>query len=530
MLAYGIFIQNFSGVYLFCITIAFNVATILLNRAQHYNTAKYLMLIAGNLIVFLFLQKDPVETGSYLYLIPCYTAAISFFSFREKNRWLFFVLLTSLLFLINQLEVVQLIEEVSFTDKQKTIYFFINFFASISLNLLMIYFLMRTNNSIEEDLRENQELLKSSEERFRLAVYGVDAGIWDWPKMTESYMWWSPKCYELLGYGYDEIPPHKTSFWNLLIHPDEVDKINEALINHLKRRKPFLEHIRLKTKDYGYRWFLCSGQALWDSNGSPVRMVGSIINMHEHVLREEKMRTQNLLLEKTNKELDRFVYSASHDLRAPLSSILGLINLAMIENDRDEINKMLELMKGRVANLNDFINEIIDYSKNARVEVKSELIDIGRLIDEVIGNVKFRDGLQDIEIVKAVSSGLVVLSDPGRLRVVLNNLLDNAIKYHDKSKTRQYIKISAEQENGSIIIMVEDNGRGIKEEQTRKVFNMFYRASEDSKGSGLGLYIVKETVEKLGGQISIQSTYLEGTTFYLRLARQHFNVKDQVEA
>jgi signal transduction histidine kinase len=220
---------------------------------------------------------------------------------------------------------------------------------------------------------------------------------------------------------------------------------------------------------------------------------------------------QNEKLKKANSELDRFVYSASHDLRAPLSSISGLISLA--QRDPAAMPEYLGMMQDRVVVMNRFIREIINYSRNSRLEVELEKIDLKKMIEEVLDVLKFAPNRDRIKIEIEAADDLIIYSDRARLNVALSNLIANAVKYQDLRKENSYLKIRCSKEGVVCRIQLEDNGIGIKEEHQPKIFDMFYRATEKSKGSGLGLYIVKETLDKLSGNISFQSSYGQGTTF-----------------
>jgi signal transduction histidine kinase len=219
---------------------------------------------------------------------------------------------------------------------------------------------------------------------------------------------------------------------------------------------------------------------------------------------------KNSELQKVNEELDRFVYSVSHDLRSPLSSILGLINIARLTEDRHELNEILSMIKGRVNSQDHFIREIIDYSRNARTETTIEPINLYQLIDEVILSLKYHSEADRIEFRNLVPPNLIIHSDHIRLRVIISNLVGNSIKYHDYYKAKPFIEVRADPEGA---ISVEDNGSGMSVHHQEKIFQMFYRGSDKSTGSGLGLFITREAVTKLGGQISVKSTHGEGSVF-----------------
>lgn len=228
---------------------------------------------------------------------------------------------------------------------------------------------------------------------------------------------------------------------------------------------------------------------------------------------------QNLELKKINAELDRFVYSASHDLRAPLVSIQGLSKLAIAESQSEVDRKYFKLINDRVIRLDDFIRDIIEYSRNARTERKLESFSLNPMINEVIENLKYMEGADRITF-SVCSNVEEVHTDKSRLKVVLSNIISNAIKYHNLRQDNPNVEIVSNQLESTVCIRIKDNGIGIPEEAREKIFDMFYRASDRAGGSGLGLYIVKEIVEKLEGSITVNSVFGEGTTFEVRIPVQ----------
>lgn len=230
-----------------------------------------------------------------------------------------------------------------------------------------------------------------------------------------------------------------------------------------------------------------------------------------HALAREA-KNNNEKLQKTNVELDRFLYSTSHDLRAPLMSIKGLINLAQREGF-SSAPKYLNLMDQQINKLDGFINEIIDYSKNARMELRPEPLDIRSTAQDVTDHLKFIEGADQIQFQYHIDLCDRVVTDKARVQVILNNLISNSIKYHNLKQREPHIRITAQRTNGHWTLAVADNGKGIAPEFHDKIFDMFYRADESSKGSGLGLYIVKEVVLKMDGKIELSSEPNKGTEF-----------------
>lgn len=228
---------------------------------------------------------------------------------------------------------------------------------------------------------------------------------------------------------------------------------------------------------------------------------------------ENLMKKQNEELVKINAELDRFVYSASHDLRAPLMSVKGLLNMISRDPDKSNTGHYLHLIDRSVNKLDNFISDIIHYSRNSRMEIMPKLIDFHALVDESIESLKFIEGADQVTSIKEINVSAPFYSDYSRLLMIFNNIIANAVRYRDIWKDNSYLKIEIHSSESGAVIRFSDNGIGVPDEYKDKIFRMFFRANADSKGSGLGLYIVKGVVEKLGGNIHVRSTLGEGTCF-----------------
>jgi two-component system, sensor histidine kinase len=221
-------------------------------------------------------------------------------------------------------------------------------------------------------------------------------------------------------------------------------------------------------------------------------------------------------LNKVNTELDRFVYSVSHDLSAPLKTIKGLVNISRIENSPDKLKSYVDMIDGRVDKLENFIGEVIDFSKSSRREIKFENISIRKMMDEIL-EIHTDPHLHDkLEIIKDFQVDTVV-SDRMLLRIILNNIISNAIKYSSHNGQNHFVAIRSEETNDGINIRVTDNGEGIPEDIQHKVFNMFFRGTMNSDGSGLGLYIAKEAATRIQGKISVNSKIGKGSEFIVHL-------------
>jgi PAS domain S-box-containing protein len=240
---------------------------------------------------------------------------------------------------------------------------------------------------------------------------------------------------------------------------------------------------------------------------------GIIVNCHNI---NDRKNTENELLT-ANFELDSFVYRTSHDLRAPLRSVLGLINLARMENPAPSGEMYLGLMEKSVQKLDSFIDDLTQFSKNSRLDVRPEPIDFQKLINEALDNMRFADQVRGVDVQVQVEEIANFHSDITRLSIVLNNLVSNAFKYRKFDVEGAYIRIGVTHHVNGCCLEVTDNGIGIAPEQLPRIYDMFYRASEQSYGSGLGLYIVQHAVTKLKGNIAVSSVPDQGTRFTVTL-------------
>ena len=231
---------------------------------------------------------------------------------------------------------------------------------------------------------------------------------------------------------------------------------------------------------------------------------------------EEKLQRTNHELSKRNTELDNFVYSVSHDLRAPIASVLGLINLARIDKDVAMKDMYLDMINKSALQQDHFIKEILDQSRNSRLEVKREPIQFEPLIEETFNQLKFATSTgKSVERVINIQQDAPFFCDRWRLKVILNNIISNAIRY--RNGRDPVIKVYVTISQNLAKLEIEDNGKGIEKEHLPNIYKMFYRATDDGAGSGLGLYIVKEAVDKLNGNINIESEVGRGTTVQLEI-------------
>jgi PAS domain S-box-containing protein len=362
--------------------------------------------------------------------------------------------------------------------------------------------------------KETERALVESEHKFRSLIQkSSDAIIVLDP--DKRLVFASDSLYRMTGFTAEE---SKNIVSLAFVHPD--DRAAAIASWESIKDKPGAEkklvYRRLK-KDGSYMWVdSVITNLLYDP-----AVKGVVVNFRDITEWQEyeaALRATNENLKKTNNELDRFVYSVSHDLRAPLSSVLGIIGVAeMTANDEEMVKLHLGMMKDAVTKLDGFIGDILDYSRNARLEVKAGKICFQQLMQDVNNQLQFMVGSQPANLRVHISGETPFYSDKSRLFIVLNNLVSNAIRYGNPHLPDPFVEVNIVVNEQEAEISVKDNGIGIPADKLERIFDIFYRVSKKSTGSGLGLYIVKETVTRLSGKVNVQSELGKGSVFTVRI-------------
>lgn len=249
-------------------------------------------------------------------------------------------------------------------------------------------------------------------------------------------------------------------------------------------------------------------------------LIGYSFDINDIKRAQFRFEDRNEELNQLNKELDRFVYSISHDLRAPIASVLGLNSLAEDTADREELDTVLAMQREALDRLDLYIRDVIDYSRNKRMAVQSEDVCLRKIVDDCMADLVYQTNYNKIDYFIEIEEQTCIQSDKLRIKIIVNNLLSNAIKYADSAKDNSFISIRAEWKEKGVTLIIEDNGIGIKEDYKDKIWDIFFRGTSTIPGSGLGLYILKESVKNLNGEIDFISKEGEGTTFKIFIPEQ----------
>jgi PAS domain S-box-containing protein len=292
------------------------------------------------------------------------------------------------------------------------------------------------------------------------------------------------------------------------VRPDLIDECKQCLANtHVDQSHEFGLELQKGIKTY------------FDVHVSYVHQNtaahGYVFRLHD--ITKKKEREKELI--NTNKQLDQVIYKTTHDLKAPVMSALGLVSLA--ENaPAEQREEYLGLVKQSLLKLNSFIEEMNNFFRNEKLALQREKIVMGNLVSEEIHDLKNLYHAEKIRIEVTLDESGEFFSDVIRVKTILTNILTNAIKYADPKKVDPFIRVAVKVGAECCEIAVSDNGIGIEEDHLERIFDLFHRATTMSHGTGIGLFIVKDTIERLSGTIEVQSEIGKGTTFKMQIPNQ----------
>lgn len=371
-----------------------------------------------------------------------------------------------------------------------------------------------------------EESLRTSEERFRLAIRGSNDGIFDWDFKNKT-IYWSSQYKAMLGYNDDEIAGQEETFRRLL-HPEDSEIFWNSFNSYINGElSEFSAIFRMLHKSGRSVWIHGRGKAIFNDDGRAVRFIGahtdiSYLKEHERELKDERDRAELASAAK-----GEFLAHMSHEIRTPLTAISGIAEILSQagtgENPRNE--KLIRTLRTSTESLKELITDILDFSKieSGELEMERRNFKLGELFQQVISitSMKAAEKELDFSFSYEALSDTSFFGDKARLRQILINLIGNAVKFTESGfvRVRAYLQTI---DNASVLcIDIEDSGIGISEKSMGIIFEKFKQADSSVSrrygGTGLGLPISKNLAELMGGTIRVRSEPGKGSTFTLIL-------------
>ncbi|MEM6765291.1 MAG: PAS domain-containing sensor histidine kinase [Bacteroidota bacterium] len=362
-------------------------------------------------------------------------------------------------------------------------------------------------NSLE-DKKETEEALHISELRYKSLVDKMNEGLMITDE-EEKTLFVNERLSQIIGISRESIIGKKSYEFLQVAHADYQELIKHK--SSLRKEGVADEYeIELVKPDGERIWVLVGGAPNTDQFGHINGTIAIITDITDR-------KKAELQLKKTNNELDAFVYKASHDLKGPLASIIGVTNIARDEVADPKAHDYFQLIAQSATRLDRILMDLIDVTRINKGEIILEEVDLKELTQDIINSLEHQPEVENVQFNIQNRLSKTVITDQKLIASVLQNLITNGINYRDPQKPQSWIQISLSCTENSASVSVTDNGKGIPERRIQKVFDMFYRGDKTSKGSGLGLYIVKNALEKLCGTYQLESQEGQGTSFTFTL-------------
>jgi PAS domain S-box-containing protein len=365
---------------------------------------------------------------------------------------------------------------------------------------------MTERKQVEEQLQRSQEQLAEAQRVAHL-------GSWEWDIETDAVAW-SEECFRLFGRDPQEVPITYARFLES-VHPEDRERVRQDVEQALEKREPYDLDYRVLHPNGTVRVLHGRGKVILDADGRPFKVIGTAQNVTERKQAEESLAKHAAELTRSNAELERFAYVASHDLQEPLRMVTSFTQL-LAKRYRDKLDKdadeYIAFILDGTRRMHELINDLLAYSRVGRYEQQFKPTNCGEVLSRVLGNL--RAAIADTGAQVTHDPLPTLVADRFQLEQLLQNLLSNALKFRGEEPPR--IHVSARQQGSEWVFSVRDNGIGVDPQFAGRIFVIFQRlhSRKEYPGTGIGLAICKKIVERHGGRIWVESEPGRGATFY----------------
>lgn len=374
--------------------------------------------------------------------------------------------------------------------------------------------LLRIQNENEGRLMA-EKIAKESEERLELALSAARLGIWD-SDLTTGKVYRNEIWSEMLGYTPFEIEATYEG-WRKLVHPEDYEIIDSSINSHHNGESHYnnYEH-RLFTKSGEWKWILSLSKIVsFDEEGKANRLIGIHIDIDDLKHKETQLKALSDELIHSNRELEKFAYITSHNLRAPVVNIVSLLELLNTEDLGNQNNYLIiSKVQQSVLRLENTLTDLIEVvSAKKMTHAQKTKLSISEVCKHVISNIESQLIKVDADILFNFDTHDELVYVRNVLESILQNLLTNSIKYRNPDKKLK-IEISTHFDGEYTYLYVRDNGIGFDSDTMgQKIFRLYERLNNNIEGKGLGLYLIKTQIESLNGKIEVYSKPMQGALF-----------------
>jgi len=368
-------------------------------------------------------------------------------------------------------------------------------------------------------LKKTEAKLNETRQMLSRVLEGSNDGVWEWNLLTNR-LFWNDRLFEMLG-----LEPKAEidfDFYESLMHPDDRPKIHERLRAHLEQNEPFQLEQRLRHSSGNYIYCYARGKAMRDSNGIALLFSGTSTDISQLKETERALREISRKLAQSNQDLEHFATVASHDLKAPLRKISIFTTQVALEKDKlsQENQDALHRIQNSIETMQTLIDDLLSWSKASWAPATMAPVALSPVLERVLATLKPLITEKDADI--QIGQLDTVTGDEAQLEQLLQNLIENALKYQPPGQKPQVQICAFSSDQGVCEISVQDNGIGIKPEHTERIFQPFERLHGKASpypGTGVGLALCKRIAEQHNGQIMVESKVGEGSRFTVRLPK-----------
>ncbi|MEO8532456.1 MAG: PAS domain-containing protein [Flavobacterium sp.] len=365
------------------------------------------------------------------------------------------------------------------------------------------------------DLKDKEEKLRISEERFQFALEASTVGIWDWDMVTNSvfYSSLSLKILELDSADIFDDPER----WDKIVHPDDLPKYYSDIQEHFDNKIPYYENYhRVMTSSGNYKWILDRGKVIKrDENGKPLRVIGTHTDVSLQKEKELELLKTMKLYSDQNSRLLNFSHIVSHNLNTQAGNIKSILDFIDADVDKQTINEMLQHLRTVSNDLNETISNLTQIVKTqSNINIVVVPLRLSEYIDKTIVTIKGHDKQKNVTIVNNVPKYLTINFNPAYLESVLLNFTTNAIKYAHPERDPVVVFDFGIEREGYKSLKITDNGLGIDlAVYGDLLFGMYKTFHKHEEARGIGLYITRNQIEAMKGSVFVESEVGAGTSF-----------------